>query len=75
MAQVLVVPLHVAHVGSHARHCVPPDATVPAGHVATQLVPPSSSGVAEPGVQLEQVNAFGHVAHVAWHGWHAMPSE
>ena len=70
---VVDVPAQVWQVFVHARQAVP-FWYVPAGHVATQLVP-FSSGVADPSVHVAHVVPLVHVPHVDEHGAQAVPVE
>ena len=68
---VVDVPAQVWQVFVHARQAVP-FWYVPAGHVATQLVP-FSSGVADPSVHVAHVVPPVHVPQVAWHAAQLAP--
>ena len=70
---VVDAPVHVWQLLLHTRQLLPLW-YVPAGHVATQLVP-FSSGVAEPGVQLAHVVPVAHVPHVGWQATQLTPFE
>jgi hypothetical protein len=73
--QVVAVPTQAAHrVVLHAAQADPTVKYVPAGHVATQLVP-LSRGVADPGVQSVQSVLLVHAPQVDSHGTHATPFE
>jgi hypothetical protein len=73
VTQLVALTVQVPQLLLHAKHWAPLW-KVPAGQVATQLVP-FNSGVAEPALQPVQPVAPMQVPQVAWHGAHAVPLE